>query len=50
MENINYDIACNVSSCRHNYKGCNCTLDKITVGCACHEDDCTCCKSYSETL
>ncbi|MDE7453836.1 MAG: DUF1540 domain-containing protein [Clostridia bacterium] len=47
MKSVNHDIACNVKGCKFNSKGCNCTLDKITVGCACG-DTCTCCESYSE--
>jgi len=50
MENINRDIACNVQKCVHNFGGCNCKLDKITVGCTCDSDVCTCCESYSERV
>lgn len=50
MENINFGIACDVSTCKHNHNGCNCTLDKIQVGntCSCDDEYCTCCKSYSD--
>ena len=50
MENINFGIACDVSTCKHNHNGCNCTLDKIQVGntCNCDDEYCTCCKSYSD--
>ncbi len=50
MEHINYDIACDVSGCKHNHNGCNCTLEKIHVGCSCKGDTCTCCESYSERI
>lgn len=49
MDNFNRDIACNVSTCKHNYHGCNCKLDKITVGCTCG-DTCTCCESFDENV
>ncbi len=48
MENINFGIACDVDMCKYNHDGCNCTLDKIQVGCTCEGEDCTCCKSYSK--
>lgn len=50
MENVNYDIACDVCTCKHNYNGCNCTLQHIQVGCSCDRKDCTCCESYSEKI
>lgn len=50
MENVNYDIACDVSTCKHNYQGCNCTLESIKVGCTCSQGNCTCCDSFSEKL
>lgn len=50
MENVNHDIACNVDTCKHNYHGCNCKLEKITVGCACDSSSCTCCESYDEKI
>lgn len=50
METINHDISCNVKGCRHNYNGCNCMLEKITVGCTCDSEKCTCCESYSENI
>lgn len=50
MENINHDIACEVSSCKFNHAGCNCTLGHIKVGCSCGRSDCTCCESYSEKV
>lgn len=50
MENINYDIACDVSSCKHNHNGSNCTLERIQVGCTCGMEHCTCCESYSERI
>ena len=46
MENVNFDIACNVDICAYNHDGCNCTLDKIQVGCVGSGEQCTCCKSY----
>ena len=49
MENYNRDIACNVSTCKHNYFGTNCKLDRITVGCTCG-DTCTCCESYDDNV
>lgn len=48
MENINFGIACDVTKCKFNHSGCNCTLDKIQVGCTCDNEHCTCCKSYEE--
>lgn len=48
MENINFGIACDVAKCRYNHNGCNCTLDKIHVGCTCDSESCTCCESYDE--
>lgn len=48
MEKVNYQIACNVENCSHNYAGVNCTLGKIKVGCACGADTCTCCESYDK--
>lgn len=48
MENINFGIACDVDMCRYNHDGCNCTLDKIQVGCTHDGQQCTCCKSYIE--
>ncbi len=50
METINFGIACDVSKCKYNHNGCNCTLDKIHVGCACDGDHCTCCQSYSDKV
>jgi len=50
MENVNYDIACDVSKCKYNHAGCNCTLDHIKVGCTCNSVECTCCESYSEKV
>lgn len=47
MENINFGIACDVNMCKYNHGGCNCTLDKIQVGCG-ESRESTCCKSYSE--
>ena len=46
MENINFGIACDVDKCKYNHDGCNCTLDKIRVGCPNEGGGCTCCKSY----
>lgn len=46
MENINFGIACDVDKCKYNHDGCNCTLDKIRVGCPHEGGGCTCCKSY----
>ena len=49
MENVNHDILCNVDNCKYNHDGCNCTLNKIRVGCTGNGGhDCTCCKSYCE--
>ncbi len=50
MQNFNKDIACSVDKCKYNFHGCNCTLDRITVGCSCNSDRCTCCESYSEDV
>lgn len=50
MENVNYDIACDVANCKYNHRGCNCTLEHIKVGCTCNQVDCTCCESYSEKV
>lgn len=50
MENINFGIACDVSNCKYNHNGCNCTLDKIHVGCTCEGDHCTCCESFSDKV
>lgn len=49
-ENVNTGIACDVATCKHNFKSCNCTLPKIKVGCTCNEEACTCCQSYSEKI
>ena len=49
-DNVNIGIACDVSTCRHNYQSCNCTLSKIKVGCTCNKESCTCCQSYSEKV
>ena len=46
MENINFGIACDVDKCKYNHDGCNCTLDKIRVGCPHEGGGCTCCESY----
>lgn len=48
--NVNIDIACDVSNCRHNYQSCNCTLPKIKVGNTCNAEVCTCCQSFSEKV
>ncbi len=50
MDKINLGISCDVSKCKYNHNGCNCTLDKIHVGC-CHsgESD-TCCESYTDKI
>ncbi len=48
MKSANHDIACNVEGCKFNLNGCNCTLEKITVGCTCDSKVCTCCESYSK--
>ncbi|MDE7076712.1 MAG: DUF1540 domain-containing protein [Clostridia bacterium] len=50
MESINFGIACDVSNCKYNHNGCNCTLDKIHVGCACEGEHCTCCESFSDKV
>lgn len=50
MENVNHGIACDVSKCKYNHAGCNCTLDHIKVGCTCDQVECTCCESYSEKV
>lgn len=50
MENVNFGIGCDVTSCKYNHDGCNCTLNKIQVGCTCGGDACTCCESYSEKM
>ncbi|MGN0819268.1 MAG: DUF1540 domain-containing protein [Christensenellaceae bacterium] len=43
---INNSICCDVNACRHNKDGRNCSLERIKVGCGCH--DCTCCESFEE--
>ncbi len=45
--NSNNSIKCDVTKCRHNYKGCNCQLDSIRITCGCADNQ-TCCDSYSE--
>lgn len=50
MENINFGIACEVTGCKYNHNGCNCTLDKIQVGCTCDSEHCTCCESYADRV
>ncbi|MBE7089101.1 MAG: DUF1540 domain-containing protein [Clostridiales bacterium] len=50
MNNVNYDIACDVSSCKYNYNSCNCTLQKIQVGCTHERSVCTCCESYAQKI
>ncbi|MDE5721766.1 MAG: DUF1540 domain-containing protein [Clostridia bacterium] len=50
MDNVNFDIACNVNKCVHNHNGCNCSLNSIKVGCTCDSEVCTCCESYSEKI
>lgn len=48
MENVNYDIVCSVSQCKHNHAGHNCMLNKIEVGCCCDGNHCTCCQSFAD--
>ena len=43
----NYYIQCDVTSCKHNYKGQNCELGCIKITCGCGEQ-CTCCGDYLE--
>lgn len=45
---VNKGVGCNVTGCRHNYAGTNCTLTTIHVGntCDCTAEKCTCCDSY----
>jgi hypothetical protein len=45
---VNKGVGCNVTGCRHNYAGTNCTLTTIHVGntCDCDAEKCTCCDSY----
>ena len=50
MENVNNDICCDVAKCKYNHAGCNCTLDRIQVGCSCNSTECTCCESYQEKI
>ena len=46
--NINSSIGCEVSACKYNCDGKNCTLDDIRVGnnCNCEDGACTCCENY----
>lgn len=45
--NENKAIQCDVTKCRHNFRGCSCQLESIKVTCGCNEHQ-TCCGSYSE--
>lgn len=47
----NQTIGCTVTSCRHNVKGCDCSLDRIEVCpcCGCNSgdpEDESACRSY----
>lgn len=33
MDNVNKGVACDVTNCKYNSEGVNCTLNKIQVGC-----------------
>ena len=44
MENVNFSILCDVTRCKHNSNGKNCTINKIKVTSDC--TDCTCCGSF----
>lgn len=48
MDKINHAIGCEVSDCKFNCEGKNCTLDRIMVGntCECDAEKCTCCENY----
>ncbi|MCD7728742.1 MAG: DUF1540 domain-containing protein [Clostridia bacterium] len=48
MENVNHGVACEVSNCKYNFGGHDCTLAKIRVGFGCVGEDCTCCESFCE--
>lgn len=48
MNEIKHGITCGVNTCKYNHEGCKCNLDTIVVGCACNDETCTCCKSYSD--
>ncbi len=50
MDKINLGISCDVSNCKFNHNGCNCTLDKIHVGCCHDSDNDTCCESFSDKM
>ena len=32
MDNVNKGVACDVTNCKYNSEGVNCTLNKIQVG------------------
>ena len=40
-------IKCDVTRCKHNNNGCNCSLSSIKVTC-CSGENCTCCGDYDE--
>ena len=46
MDNVNKGVACDVTNCKYNSEGVNCTLNKIQVGCG--NEQCTCCESVAE--
>ena len=46
MQNVNSCIGCNVSDCKFNVEGKNCSLSHIHVGCGCSAEQCTCCDSF----
>ncbi len=43
---VNSSIGCNVTECKYNCSGKNCTLSHIHVGCSCSKESCTCCDSF----
>ncbi|MBQ0098966.1 MAG: DUF1540 domain-containing protein [Firmicutes bacterium] len=44
---MNSSVKCDVKTCKHNEKGCNCKLNSIKVTCA-SKDSCTCCDDFCE--
>ncbi|MBO4323644.1 MAG: DUF1540 domain-containing protein [Clostridia bacterium] len=45
MEKANFNIKCDVATCRHNCEGKNCCLDTVRI--TCDSVGCTCCHDYS---
>ena len=48
MNNVNTCIGCNVSDCKFNVEGKNCSLSHIHVGCGCSQEQQTCCDSFEQ--